>query len=194
MNTGIYRITCLENGSYYIGRANNFTRRFIRHKSDLRCGRHDNQILQRIFDKYGLEPLKFEVLVICKDPYMTELEQTLIDEYFNDSLCINLSRSSRGGGTKGCGLGRIPWNKGKTGVYSEETKELMKVAKKLNPINPWPETRSRISPLKGRKLSEDHKRKIGATKIGNKNRVGKSHSEETKAKISKSMTKRRGEG
>lgn len=51
-----------------------------------------------------------------------------------------------------------------------------------------PDTRKKISAtLKGRTFSEEHRRKIGLSKVGNKNWVGRHHSEETKAKMSKAQ-------
>ena len=44
--------------------------------------------------------------------------------------------------------------------------------------------RGRSSPLKGRKLSADHARKIGLTSIGNKHNLGRKASTETKVKMS----------
>ena len=66
--------------------------------------------------------------------------------------------------------GQIPWNKGKTNCYSEETILKMKAVKRT----PW---------NKGKTLSEEHKRKIGES------RKGKLHTEETKKLISKRMKK-----
>ncbi len=58
--------------------------------------------------------------------------------------------------------GLIPWHKGKSGVYSKETLEKMRL-KKL-----------------GKKLSEEHRLKMGLARMGHK------VSEETRFKISKS--------
>lgn len=51
--------------------------------------------------------------------------------------------------------GRIPWNKGKTGVYSEETLKKMRIAGTGRP-----------SAVKGTHLSEEHKRKISEANKG----------------------------
>lgn len=51
--------------------------------------------------------------------------------------------------------GRIPWNKGKTGVYSEETLEKMRIAGTGRP-----------SCRKGQHLSEEHRKKISEANKG----------------------------
>src|SRR5688500_10839241 len=60
--------------------------------------------------------------------------------------------------------GSVPWNKGKTGVYTEETRR--KISEKCR--NPLPE----IIEL------------IRRANIGNKNHLGKPHSGDTKRRIS----------
>src|SRR3989344_8910676 len=64
--------------------------------------------------------------------------------------------------------GQLTWNKGKTGIYSEETKRKIGLASK------------------GRKLSEYHKRKIRENAYRNPNfgMKGKYHAEETRKKLS----------
>ena len=70
--------------------------------------------------------------------------------------------------------GHKPWNKGKTGVYSEEWKRKMSKA------------------MKGRTVSEETKRKMSKAKKARKNpNYGKHHSEETKRKMSKTMKARK---
>ncbi len=70
--------------------------------------------------------------------------------------------------------GMKAWNKGKTGVYSEEAKRKMSEA------------------MKGRKFSEEHRRKLGEARKGqipwNK---GKYLSEETKRKMSEAAKGRK---
>ena len=63
---------------------------------------------------------------------------------------------------------QVAWNKGKTGIYSEETRRKIGLASK------------------GRKLSEDHKRKIRESAYRNPSfgMKGKHHSEETRKKLS----------
>ncbi len=56
--SGVYRIEI--NGKSYIGSSVCINQRWKQHKSDLKCGRHDNIYLQRAYDKYG--NAKFELL------------------------------------------------------------------------------------------------------------------------------------
>src|SRR6266568_1460049 len=51
--SGIYRITCTANGRFYIGSAVNLQRRWRVHQHYLSHGTHQNQHLQRAFDKKG---------------------------------------------------------------------------------------------------------------------------------------------
>lgn len=74
---------------------------------------------------------------------------------------------------KGFKKGIIPWNKGKKGVYSPETLAKMKDAKI------------------GRKLSDETKKKMGLSHLGNTNNLGKKFGESTKQKQRDNMFKRK---
>jgi len=71
-------------------------------------------------------------------------------------------------------MGHIPWNKGKTGIYTEEMLQQMRESSKGQIA--WNKGGSSWS--KGKHLSEEHRKNIG---IGNK---GKTHTEEAKLKMS----------
>jgi transposase-like protein len=61
--------------------------------------------------------------------------------------------------------GRVPWNKGKTNIYSEETLQLMSEANSGRSLSQ--EHKNKLSDaLSGRKLSGEHKRKISQSHIG----------------------------
>ena len=66
--------------------------------------------------------------------------------------------------------GQIPWNKGKTGVYSEETRKKMgiqKIGKKQSPEHIAALVKARKGKVgfhnKGKKMSEEQKHKIQKT-------------------------------
>ncbi len=84
----------------------------------------------------------------------------------------------------------VPWNKDKTGVYSESTLNLMS-QRALKPervdiaIGNLPKNlRGSRHPLFGKHISEETKEKISAANTGNTYSLGHKHKEETKAKLS----------
>jgi len=88
-------------------------------------------------------------------------------------------------------LGRIPWNKGKTGIYSDETINKLRIANIGKTLSD--ETKLKIGKAskgnnycKGRKLSKTHIEKIKKANSGKNNGMyGKKHSTETRKKIKK---------
>lgn len=85
---------------------------------------------------------------------------------FSDDLRKKLSIAHRG---------HVPWNKGKTGVYSEETRKKMGLANISRPS---------AYGMLGKTHSEETKRKMSQA------RMGHATSEETKKKIGKTNKKR----
>src|SRR5258708_1253606 len=59
---GIYKVTCIGNGRFYIGSAVNLQQRKRQHFSDLRLNKHGNRHVQRAWNKYGEQAFTFEVL------------------------------------------------------------------------------------------------------------------------------------
>lgn len=64
---GIYRISCTANGKSYIGSSVNILERWREHISHLRAGAHHSIYLQRCYNKYGEDSIKFEVLAILEE-------------------------------------------------------------------------------------------------------------------------------
>ena len=88
MNTGIYKI---EIGDYfYIGQSINMSRREIEHKCDLKKGKHCNSFMQNVFNKKN--DFNFKVLVYAESHMLDDIEQGLIDSYYEDKLCMNASK------------------------------------------------------------------------------------------------------
>ena len=80
MKTGVYRITCSENGRIYIGSSKDIMRRWRNHKSDLRHGQHHSPDLQRDFNQYGLTAFKFEILKECSYSEAKAIEIEFIEK------------------------------------------------------------------------------------------------------------------
>ena len=77
MDCGIYKITDVATGDYYIGSSKEIKVRRTQHYSDLRCGRHANSHLQSIHNK-GRE-LKFELIIATRPNDRIMYEQRCLD-------------------------------------------------------------------------------------------------------------------
>ena len=78
--SGIYKIV-LQSGQFYVGSALNIHRRFQRHVSYLRRGKHANPKLQAAWQEHKEGGLRLEVLEIVDDPQqLLSREQHYIDE------------------------------------------------------------------------------------------------------------------
>ena len=62
MISGIYKITNIKTGIFYIGCSTQLVIRFRDHKSTLKHNRHPNGLLQEAYNKHGLDVFKFEVV------------------------------------------------------------------------------------------------------------------------------------
>jgi group I intron endonuclease len=151
---GIYKITS-PTKRVYIGQSTNIEKRFLAYKK-INCKKQT--MLYNSLKKHGVDKHKFEVLCECEVNELNEKER-----YYQDLYCV------LGKGGLNC---RLTASSDRSGFFSEEVKLKMSLSQtgKKNNIG-W------FVKMKGRKLSEDHKKKII--------RTGYKHKEETKAKISK---------
>ena len=62
LKSGIYKIFNIKNDEIYIGSAVNLKNRWNKHKWALKNKKHHSIILQRAFDKYGIDFFKFEII------------------------------------------------------------------------------------------------------------------------------------
>ena len=83
---GIYKITNLVNGKFYIGSSRNLYKRIRGHKNDLIGDRHGNILLQSSWNKYGKENFSFEILEFVDS--LLQL-QPIEQKYINNTQCAN---------------------------------------------------------------------------------------------------------
>jgi group I intron endonuclease len=184
---GVYKITNNVNGKVYIGQSINIKNRWKDHIYALNRKDSSCVLLQRAWNKYKQESFSFEILELCTEDELDDVEVKYIDIYD----AINNGYNIESGGNKNKHL-------------SEETKQklreshLGKVASN--------ETRKKMSesrtgeknPMYGQTHSEEARRKISEAKKGKPGyprtdyqkecarlaNLGKEVSEETRKKIS----------
>lgn len=89
--SGVYRIYCRTNKSFYIGSTSCFSVRLAKHQNKLRLNKHHCLHLQNTFNKYGEDAFVFEILELTCKEIRTVVEQKYLNKYFNNKLCMNAS-------------------------------------------------------------------------------------------------------
>lgn len=157
---GIYSITNIANNKKYIGQSVDVKTRIRNHKWALRHNQHQNDHLQKSFNKYGEDCFIFDVICECEEDRLDELERYYI-EYYD---CMNPSKgyNAESGGSLNkhwseeltLKMKEIRSHKENNGMYgkhhTEETKEIMR-QKALGRV---------LSQETKDKLSESHKGKL----------------------------------
>lgn len=171
---GIYKIQNILNGKVYIGSSVHIMSRWSRHRSDLEKNRSTSIKLQLSYNKNGKDNFKFSIIEECS------IDDLLIKEQFYIDLFDSYNKGYNSVKFAGHTLGFSPTqetrdkmrktmlerNSFKGRKHSEETKELLRI------INT------------GKKLSEEHKRKISEN--SSRHYLGKNLSKEHKENLSKS--------
>lgn len=153
MKSGIYIITNLVNNNCYIGKTNNFKRRFIEHKN---INHESNPSLKLAYKKYGLENFKFDILEECHIEKLNEREIFWISK-----LKPKYNRTAGGDGISGCSR-------------SDETKNILRIRGKSFWETLSEEQKNKIitqnltGPRKGHKLLEKTKEKLRVANLGKK--------------------------
>ena len=99
---GVYKIsnTMCPEGKYYIGYSSNIKQRWQKHKYKLKRREHVNIYLQRVYDKYGTDCLKFEILHNCETKEQAqEYETSYLHDLSIRHKLYNLLYDSIGGDT-----------------------------------------------------------------------------------------------
>jgi group I intron endonuclease len=98
LNCVVYTITNTKNGKTYYGSSGKVKKRWATHKRTLENGTHHNLLLQRSWNKYGVDAFEFKI--IAQFSIISEalkMEEKLLEEHFQTKLCFNLSKAAAGG-------------------------------------------------------------------------------------------------
>jgi group I intron endonuclease len=182
--TGIYEIRNAANGKRYIGSSQNVNNRLANHFSALRHDHHDNQHLQRAFNKHGESNFKARVLQECSIDQLLIIEQQYLDQKPEYNIAPFAGAGMRGmKQTESARKAMSEKLKGR--VLTEDHKRRISEAHQGMSYGP---------------LSEEHKKKIGEGNRGRKHRPesiakmckvqsGKTISPEQRRKIAESKSK-----
>jgi len=96
MTSGVYKIVCNHTGKIYVGSSKNMKARFSVHKSDLKRGKHGNPHMKEMYEKYGINNFKLEILENCNESILKEREQFWIDKLksYDDLIGFNVHKFS----------------------------------------------------------------------------------------------------
>ena len=94
----LYIIRNKVNDKFYLGSTNNYHKRKINHFSQLRCDKHHSIHLQRAYDKYGEDNFEFIIIETCFNHL--EREQELLDIINLRKDTYNISSDATGGNRK----------------------------------------------------------------------------------------------
>lgn len=94
-NKGIYGIYCITNDTIYIGSANNFHARLIRHTSYLKRNAHHSPKLQRAWNKYTIKAFLFVIIEEIIDDLAKAEEKwiNIFDSYKNGFNCTDVCQN-----------------------------------------------------------------------------------------------------
>lgn len=189
---GVYKITNKVNLKVYIGQSINIRTRWKDHINSLNRGNSHSILLQRAWNKYGQENFSFEILELCEEDMLDEIEIKYINIY---DACNNGYNIESGGnenkhlaektkqkighanrGRRHSEKSKRKMSESRTGEnngmygkhHSDEAKQKMSEAKKGKPGTPrsdYQKERARLANL-GKEKSEETRRKISEANKG----------------------------
>jgi group I intron endonuclease len=171
----IYKIINILNGEFYIGSSSNLQKRYYTHLYDIRKQNKTCIRLIRAVNKYKEENFKFQIIAKCPIQYVLKLEQWFLDNLKPEYNIAKIAGSN-------LGIKRTEEVKlNKSNSQKEKWQdEDYKIKHLLNLSNNW---KSGIDhPFYGKSHSEESRKKISESKKGNeyatKNKVINIHTNE----------------
>lgn len=99
MSCGIYKITNIKNGMFYLGGSKDINKRWNQHKRDLSKNRHHSIHFQRAWNKHGENNFLFEIIETTTEKELIKKEQYYLNTLkpWKNRIGYNLSKNSSGG-------------------------------------------------------------------------------------------------
>jgi group I intron endonuclease len=167
MARGIYKIINVVNNKFYVGSAEDFTRRKRVHWWMLRKGTHANKHLQAAWLKYGESTFTFVIVEeLPAEADVLAAENIWLKEHVGKEYCYNIATDATAPTTGWSGEKNPMW--GKTFSHTEEAKAKIAAAGKGR--IPSQETiEKRRKSMRGHHVAASTKAKIAATLSGEGN-------------------------
>lgn len=163
--SGIYKITCVPTGRFYIGSSHDIAVRWYNHQRDLKNNNHNNRLLSRACKKYGFDSFAWEVIEECSSEMLLQREQYFLNtlQPFN-KRGFNLARDVKATmkGLKHTAENRAKMSriqKARNYKHTEEHKQYLSQLFKGRIISPETIAKRSLA-MKGKPKSEEHKIKI----------------------------------
>ena len=86
----VYLIEHVPSGRVYVGGAANLSKRWSRHRTDLRTGRHSNARLQAAWDADGPAALRWVALAVVPRGLLLWYEQRALDHFTHTGRLLNI--------------------------------------------------------------------------------------------------------
>lgn len=148
---GIYCIENIVNNKRYIGQSIHIHRRWSEHKYELNNNIHDNDYLQKSWNKYGPDNFKFDIIELCDESELDNKECYYISLY-NTTDC-NYGYNLQTGGSV---------NRTVSEVTRQKLSQAAKRRKTHNDVS------GSNNPMFGKAMSDETKEKIRQKRIGAK--------------------------
>lgn len=203
---GIYKITNIKNKKMYIGKSIEIEKRWENHIRKLNNGKHENDHLQKSWNKYKEKNFKFEVIKECPEKELDKNEILLIKKLETYKPEYGYNKTMGGDGcspneeTKAMISNSLKGHQGWFKNKKHSIQARLKMSKAMKGIKRTEENKEKISQsVKNLWEQEEHRAKMVLSSKGKKasketklkmslSRKGHVVTEETRKKISKSNT------
>ena len=167
MARGIYKIINVINNKFYVGSAEDFTRRKRVHWWMLRRGNHANKHLQAAWLKYGEQAFMFVIVEeLTIDTDVLVAENIWLKEHVGKEYCYNIATDATAPTTGWVGEKNPMW--GKTFSHTDEAKAKIAAAAAAR-VQTEEEKAKRRKSMRGHHVSSATKAKISASLSGENN-------------------------